>query len=65
MSILKNGEVGTIVCGDCGAKIHFANKNESSPKIIDFKDIKCSGCIDIIDNIKLEDNLSIFKIEKE
>lgn len=64
MSILKNGEVGTIICYDCGANIHFANKNELSPKIIDFKDITCSGCIEIIDNIKLEDNIVILNIEK-
>jgi hypothetical protein len=64
MSILKKGEICTIICPNCGSKIHFANKNQLSPKITDFKDIICSECIDIIKNINLEDTLAIIKIEK-
>lgn len=64
MSILKNGETGTIICGGCETKFHIANKNSLIPEAEEIKDITCADCIELINNIKFDGTLTIFKIEQ-
>lgn len=65
MSILEKGEVDTIICNTCKTKFNFACKNNLYPEVIDFDDITCSECIEIIKNIKLEESLTLFQILKD
>jgi hypothetical protein len=65
MSIINKGEVGTIVCGDCEARIHIASKDSLAPSIVDVTDITCPGCIEIIENIMLEKDIVLLQIEKK